>query len=89
MIKLTTENAGELYGADLIEEADRVILGGVVFPKHIIGSYTVGEGDPPPPAPEAPAIPASVSPRQFRQALDLAGMYDMVEAAVASADRQT
>ena len=38
-------------------------------------------------APLPPTVPASVSPYQARQALNVAGLLDAVEAAVAAADR--
>ncbi len=42
-----------------------------------------------PPAPQPVPVPSSVSPRQFRQALDIIAMYDSVQTAVAAADNQT
>lgn len=71
---------------------DRLRCDGVDYPFTVIGAYTLSTNEadfPPPPASPPAPVPATVSPRQFRQALNAAGLRASVEAAVASADIDT
>jgi len=63
------------------------LAGDCIYPDGVIGEATVGDYTPPPPPP--PPVPASVSPRQIRQALTATGLRASVEAAVAAGSQDT
>ena len=67
----------------------------IVFPFTVIGNdFVIHQTDellPPPPVPEPaqPPVPASVTPRQFRFALNNANLRTTAETAVSEADQYT
>ena len=72
--------------------SDRYRCDNTDLPFTVVGQGAIVEADtitwPAPPAPPV-EVPASVSPRQIRQALTRAGLRASVEAAVASGDQDT
>ncbi len=87
IIVTTNEILGPFHSVETL--SDRYRADGCDYPFSVVGDATVqDQGDWVPPAPPVP-VPSSVSPRQFRQALDTLGMYDSVQTSVAAADNQT
>jgi hypothetical protein len=69
--------------------SDRLQCDGIDFPFTVLGEYTISDDNslaPPKPEP-AIQVPQSVTPRQFRLALNDFGLRELVENAVAASPR--
>lgn len=69
--------------------ADRYRCDGADYQFSVIGAATIEDYVAPPAPPVVVPVPASVSPRQIRQALTRAGLRASVELAVGAGDQDT